>query len=129
MRTKLMLDEQLSPWAAVQLQRLGWDVIHVRDRGMTGASDDDVFRCAFGEDRALVTINVRDFVKLAQRVELHPGLVLISEGQYTRSEQLQLLASAISAIEAFEKEGQDLVNRALHVDGAGSIRIKELPLP
>ena len=127
MRTKLLLDEQLGPLAAVQLQRLGHDVIHVRDRGLTGAPDSEVFRFAFGEDRALVTINVRDFVKLARRVELHPGMVLIAEGHYTRAEQVQILASAVSAIEALEDGGQDLVNRALHVDDAGCIRIEELP--
>lgn len=127
MRTKLLLDEQLSPFAAVQLQQLGHDVIHVRDRGLTGAPDSEVFRFAFSEDRALVTINVRDFVRLARRVELHPGMVLIAEGQYTRAEQLQILASAVSAIEALENGGQDLVKRAVHVDDAGGIRVEELP--
>jgi predicted nuclease of predicted toxin-antitoxin system len=126
-RTKLLLDEQITPTAAVHLRQLGHDVVHVRDRGMIGASDSAVFRLALDEDRALVTVNVRDFVHLARRLELHPGVVLIAEGQYDRARQVQLLGSVVSAIEALEADALDLVNRALYVDSSGVLRVQDMP--
>jgi len=45
---KLLIDENLSPNVAVTLRQEGMDVVHVRDRGMNGASDAQV---AFREDR------------------------------------------------------------------------------
>jgi hypothetical protein len=50
---------------AEQLRDRGWDVVAVVERpGLVGASDDDVLKVAAGEQRLLVTRNVRDFVPL-----------------------------------------------------------------
>jgi predicted nuclease of predicted toxin-antitoxin system len=67
---KLLLDETLSPAAAVALAADGIDACHVRDRGILGASDHDVLERAYQEDRVLVTSNVDDFVKLAAAREI-----------------------------------------------------------
>jgi predicted nuclease of predicted toxin-antitoxin system len=74
---KLLLDENLSPSVALALRATGIDAVHVRDRSMFGATDPEVLRRAFAEDRILVTANVGDFIKLARSVELHGGIVLI----------------------------------------------------
>jgi predicted nuclease of predicted toxin-antitoxin system len=67
---KLLLDENLSPAAAVALNAGGIDACHVRDRGILGATDHEVLERAFLEDRILVTSNVDDFVKLARAREI-----------------------------------------------------------
>ncbi|HVY39531.1 MAG TPA: DUF5615 family PIN-like protein [Polyangia bacterium] len=58
---KLLLDENLSPSIAVTLTREGYDVVHVRDRGLLQATDAQVFARAFDEDRIVVTFNCDDF--------------------------------------------------------------------
>ncbi len=70
---KLLLDENVSPAVAITLSAAveGVDAAHVRDRGMTGATDLDVLEKAFEEDRILVTANVGDFEKLAKARDLH----------------------------------------------------------
>ena len=73
---KLLLDENLSPNVAAQLQAEGVDVVHVRERGMLGATDHAVLDRAFAEERILVTMNVADFEKLAAAREIHAGIVL-----------------------------------------------------
>jgi predicted nuclease of predicted toxin-antitoxin system len=84
---KLLLDENLSPAAAVALAADGIDACHVRDRGILGASDHDVLERAYQEDRVLVTSNVDDFVKLAAAREIHAGIVLIERGGLLRDER------------------------------------------
>ena len=64
---KLLIDENLSPSVAVTLRQDGIDAVHVRDRGMNGASDALVLDLAFREDRILVTSNVDDFREACPR--------------------------------------------------------------
>jgi len=59
---KLLLDENLSPWVAVQLRADGVDVVHIRERGILGALDREVLKLAYQEDRILVTSNVADLI-------------------------------------------------------------------
>ena len=65
MSAKFLLDENLSPAAAVALVKDGIDAYHVRDRGILGATDHDLLERAYQEDRILITSNVLDFEKLA----------------------------------------------------------------
>jgi hypothetical protein len=74
---KLLLDENLSLSVAVALCAEGIDVVHLRDRGPTSATDAEVLDRAYAEDRILVTANVDDFEKLAGARELHAGIVLV----------------------------------------------------
>lgn len=73
----------------------GVDAIHVRDRSMNGATDEEVFAKAMDEDRIVVTINVQDFEDLAALTELHPGLMLIEESGLSAREQFNLVNSVI----------------------------------
>ena len=66
MSVKLLLDENLSPAAAVALIADGVDAYHLRDRGILGATDQELLERAYQEDRVLVTSNVDDFAKLAR---------------------------------------------------------------
>ena len=80
MHAKLLLDENLSPRVAKALCVDGVDAVHVRDRGFLGATDAQVLELVYNEDRALVTANVADFVKLARARALHAGIVLVEDG-------------------------------------------------
>lgn len=66
MVVRLILDENISPAAAVVLATGGVDAWHVRDRGLEGTSDGALLDRAYQEDRILVTLNVGDFEKLVR---------------------------------------------------------------
>lgn len=120
---KLLLDENLSPWAAEQLRSAGHDAVHIRERDLLGASDPVVLERAYDEDRILVTSNVSDFEKLCLSVEMHAGVVLIEASGLLRTEQLDLLREIIEIV-----EGEvDLVNCALIVRSDGSHELRNLP--
>jgi predicted nuclease of predicted toxin-antitoxin system len=107
---RLLLDENLSP-----------DI--VRDRGLAGAPDHIVWRRAIDEARILVTINERDFLKLAGRDELHGGLVTLPFGT-TRDEQFDLILQAVAALGAQDGGG---MNTWLRIGLDGATDTVELP--
>ena len=87
---KLLLDEHFSPEIARQLRERGHDVVAARERAeLHGLSDRDLLAVASGEDRAVVTENVADFVELHRQSvvggERHAGLVFTSPRQFPRS--------------------------------------------
>ena len=90
---KLLLDEMYAPAVAEQLRARGHDVVSVHDDGyrrLEGASDEEIFAAALGEDRALVTENVPDFRLLEAealgRGETHTALLFTTSRQFPRGE-------------------------------------------
>lgn len=123
MSVKLLLDENLSPAAAVALVASGIDACHVRDRGILGATDHEVLERAFLEDRILVTSNVDDFVKLARAREIHAGIVLIERAGLLRDEQIELIRQVVEKL----AEHGTMINELLHVAEHGTMRFEEVP--
>ena len=123
MSVKLLLDENLSPAAAVVLVAGGIDACHVRDRGILGATDHEVLERAFLEDRILVTSNVDDFVKLARAREIHAGIVLIERAGLLRDEQIELIRQVAAKL----AEHGAMINELLHIDERGAMRFEEVP--
>jgi predicted nuclease of predicted toxin-antitoxin system len=109
---KLLLDEMISPAAAVALAKDGFDVWHVRDRGLEGATDHELLERAYEEDRVLVTLNVGDFERLTAAREVHAGVVFIEKVGLVRGEQIELIKKIAAAIAAHGA----LINEALRVD-------------
>jgi predicted nuclease of predicted toxin-antitoxin system len=110
---KLLLDENISPTVAhVLTVEDGFDVCHVRDRGLLEATDREVFARAFAQDRVLVTKNVADFVKLARAAELHAGIFLLEDGALRRTEQLVAVRCAVAAV---EYEAIDMANQVARI--------------
>src|SRR5262245_33605506 len=80
-------------------------------------------RRAIDEDRVVVTINAGDFVRLAEREDLHPGLLTFPSGSRP-DEQLALIMRAIERLVA--DRGHDLMNCWLDIRGEGDIRVSTL---
>jgi len=120
---KLLLDENLSPAAAVALAADGIDGCHVRDRGILGASDHDVLERAYQEDRVLVTSNVDDFVKLAAARAIHAGIVLVERGGLLRDEQIALVREVAAVL----ADHGAMINELLRVDEEGSMTFEVSP--
>jgi predicted nuclease of predicted toxin-antitoxin system len=119
---KLLLDENISPAAAVALAAEGIDAWHVRDRGLEGASDHELLDRAYAEDRILVTLNVGDFEKLVRERELHAGVVLIERVGLLRDEQVELVKIVAAAI----TEHGALINEVLRVAEDGALTFESL---
>lgn len=127
---KFLIDEDLSPKVAERLHvESGFDAIHVRDRDLLGRPDPQILQKAYDEDRILVAANVKDFQRLARARELHPGIVLVLDGDLARDEQLALMYKAIAALEQELLEGRDMVNRILEIAATGECDFYDLPLP
>ena len=124
MNVKLLLDENISPKVGEILRdQNGLDAVHVRERGLLQAPDHDVLDRAYAEDRILVTKNVEDFVKLAGARDLHPGIILLEEGDLVRDEQLRVVRAAVALL----GPERDLVNRVLRVWADGRHVFDDLP--
>ena len=122
MVVKLLLDENISPAAAVALAADGVDAWHVRDRGLEGTTDHELLDRAYQEDRILVTLNVGDFEKLVRERELHAGVVLIERAGLLRDEQIELMKSVAAAL----AEHGDLINQVLRVAEDGAMTFENL---
>jgi predicted nuclease of predicted toxin-antitoxin system len=124
---KLLLDENLSPSIAVTLTREGFDVVHVRDRGLLQATDAQVFARAFAEDRIVVTSDSDDFAKLARAAFVHPGFVFLEDGGLLREEQLRLVREALGHIANELSSGRDMANRVLRIWSDSACVFDSLP--
>jgi predicted nuclease of predicted toxin-antitoxin system len=120
---KLLLDENITPAAAVALVADGIDAYHVRDRGLEGASDVELLDRAYEEDRILVTLNVGDFEDLLRRRELHAGVVLIERAGLLRNEQIDLVMQIVAAL----REHGALINEILRVAEDGTLSFESAP--
>lgn len=60
---KLIADENLLQSIIEYLQNLGHDVLSIRDAGLCGMTDDDVYRQACRENRIIITMD-KDFTRV-----------------------------------------------------------------
>jgi predicted nuclease of predicted toxin-antitoxin system len=121
----LLVDENLSPKLVQLLAAKGVAAVHVAHIGMPGATDPDLWRYAFEHDQIVVTINAADFLRLADSVDLHPGLIVLRtfEG-LAREEQWAWIEPVIDWL---LESGEALVNRAVVVTGKGKFHCIDLP--
>lgn len=61
-----------------ELRRLGHDVVSIQERGRAneGTPDDEVLSLAIGEERAVLTINRKDFMRLHRKSDQHAGIIV-----------------------------------------------------
>lgn len=102
---KLLLDEQISGKVAVPLREAGHDVAAVTEEpALRGLSDPDLFEVAQREERAVVTLNVADFVPIAVEFaedrRSHHGLVLAHPGRFPSSDFGRLVAALRGLLES-----------------------------
>ena len=83
------------------LRLLGHDVLTVREAGHDNQriDDEDVLTFATSEQRAVITVNRRDFVRLHRQQSSHQGIIACSEDSDVDG-QAHRIDAAISAIES-----------------------------
>ncbi|MEH2321789.1 DUF5615 family PIN-like protein [Nostoc sp.] len=72
---RLLADKQFPRKSVELLRTFGHDVITIQEAGKTGISDDMVLDLAILENRAVLTINRRDFFKLHKIKPDHTGII------------------------------------------------------
>ena len=120
---RFLVDSALSPLVAEQLVTAGHDAIHLRDRGLQAASDEEVFRRAHEEERVLVSADTDFATLLASSGEQGPSIVLFRRGTERRPEhQVALLLANLASIE------NDVLRGSVIVFEPDRIRIRALPI-
>lgn len=75
---RLLLDENISPTLVRRLAEMDVYAQSVPHVGLSGRSDQEIWKYALDHDFAVVTTNAQDFISLLD-VEVHPGLIVLRE--------------------------------------------------
>ena len=75
---RLYSNENFPAPVAEELRELGHDIVSIleRERAGEGVADPEVLALATAEDRAVVTINRRDFIRLHKQSAEHAGIIV-----------------------------------------------------
>jgi hypothetical protein len=75
---RLYSDENFPMPVVAELRLLGHDVVSIQERGRAGEGtpDDEVLQLAIIEDRAVLTINRKDFIRLHRKNPAHAGIII-----------------------------------------------------
>ena len=122
---KFLVDEDLSPSIAAKLPSLGHAASHVAHVGLSSTTDQALWKLALDRDEVVITANARDFLKLATRVELHPGLIVLREGALDRDEQWARVQAALAYLD--HQRITDLTNVVVEVHSLGKIVVRQIP--
>lgn len=121
---RLLVDANLSPRVAAQLNSMGFEAVHVADVGLLTAADDVILTYADANGLVIVSADT-DFGELlaASRGAVSPSVVLLRSADHlTPEQQAALLAANLPAV-ADELDAGALVSIA-----RGRLRVRSLPV-
>ena len=104
----LYLDEDVHPTLATILRERAFDVLTTSEAGMLGKSDPEQLEFAARQGRAILTHNIRDYVRLARQYaeqnRAHAGIIV--SDQLPLRELLRRTLRLLTALSA-----EEMVNR------------------
>ena len=119
---RFLIDNALSPVLAERLRALGHDALHVRERQMHAAPDDQIFDWAAREDRIIVSADTDFGTLLALRSESKPSVILFRRDWHQPERQLAVLVANLIQLEELLLEG------AIVIFDRQRIRTRSLPI-
>ena len=118
---KLKLDENLDVRLAVILRQAGHEVTTVRDQGLAGIDDKELYRHCVSEARTLVTLDL-DFANVLRYPPESGSGIIVLRGQDDLLPTLRMLTrTLVGALSAANPTAQ------LWIVEAGRVRIHESP--
>jgi predicted nuclease of predicted toxin-antitoxin system len=119
---RFLVDQPVSPRAAEWLRQAGHEAWHVRERGLSRASDEAIFAMAVTDGATIVTTDL-DFSRIvALSGRDRPGVVLFRAGNISDDRMLELLQRVLAQVPSGELE------RSVVVVDEAVIRVAPLPL-
>ncbi|NMF60617.1 DUF5615 family PIN-like protein [Pseudanabaena yagii] len=102
---KLYADEQFPLPVVKILRALGYDILTVQDAGKAEQKipDPEVLHYAISPNRAILTMNRRDFIRLHAQTPQHKGIV-ISRSSTNWEKIAQAIHNHLSQFETIEKQ-------------------------
>jgi hypothetical protein len=100
---RLYANENFPRQTVEALRLLGHDVLTVLEAGYAGQaiSDEEGLAFAIQRDRAVITLNRRDFIRLHNLQTEHAGIIVCSQDADTEG-QAERIHQAISSLESLE---------------------------
>jgi predicted nuclease of predicted toxin-antitoxin system len=120
---RFLVDNNLSPRLASELTASGHDAKHIRDFGLSAASDEIVLQQADAEDRVLISADTDFGTLLAYSGAATPSVVLVRRICGRRVEGI--LAILLANLDVI---AQDLQSGAIVAIGDDWLRIRSLPI-
>lgn len=118
---KFLIDNAVSPEVAELLRAAGHDAVHVRDRGMGEAEDEQVMALAAAEERVIVSADTDFGALLMLRKAQRPSVILFRHGSPRRpAQQAESLLANLPGIT------EDLTHGAIAVFRHDRIRVRRL---
>lgn len=98
---RLYADEQFPLLVSELLRTMGHDVLTVQEAGNAnlGIPDEDVLAFAIGDNRAVVTLNRQDFIRLHNLRNEHFGIIVCTNDP-DRTRMATRIHEAISSVES-----------------------------
>ena len=122
-RREIPRRQRAVPRLAEGLRDAGHNAVHVRELGLAGATDDEIFELAAKEDRVLVSQDTDFGTILALRAERHPSLLLFRRTPDRSAHALlAVLLANLDAVSAALEAG------AVVVIEPERVRIRRLPI-
>lgn len=101
--SRLYADEQFPKRVVEILRDLGHDVMTVQEAGNTGVSDENVLAFAQQENRAVLTLDRRDFGGLHRVTPQHSGIIICTDDR-DKQEMAHRIDRAIVAVESLKNQ-------------------------
>lgn len=124
MDLRFLIDQDVSPTHVRRLNELGFHAEHVAHVGMSGTPDHALVAYAATKSLIIVTKNVEDFLDLANKTELHPGMILLRDGHLRVQEEWQWLVPVVLHL---RDTPLDPINKVVDVTGPGLFVVLDVP--
>jgi predicted nuclease of predicted toxin-antitoxin system len=120
---RLLIDQNIAQRVSALLREAGHDAVHVAERGLSAAEDDEILELARAEGRVLVSEDTDFGALLARAGTTAPSFVLIRGAEpVTPDQQASLLVQNLPALI------EPLEVGAIVVLARGRVRIRPLPI-
>jgi len=119
---RFLVDNALSPIVSQGLRAAGIEAIHVRDVGLSQASDSAIFTYAYENDCTIISADTDFGTLLALRQSERPSVIIFRQTDKRPGFQLSFL------IDHMKQIGDSLLAGSVVVFEDSRIRIRQLPI-